>query len=118
MDPLVAAPPATRALVDIGAFRSNLDAVRSYVGDRVKILAVVKADAYGHGACRMAKEAIRWGVDFLGVARVHEGLELREAGIDHPTLVFEVPPAPHLEAAIERSSVQAGRRRPAGRSRA
>jgi alanine racemase len=101
MDPLAAAPPVTRALIDLAAFRANLDAVRSYVGANVKILAVVKADAYGHGAVRMAEEAVRWGVDYLGVARIHEGLELRMAGISHPTLVFEVPPAAQLEFALQ-----------------
>ncbi len=100
MDPLAAALPATRALVDIGAYRVNLDAVRSYVGAGVKVLAVVKADAYGHGARRMAEEAVRGGVDYLGVARIHEGIELRMAGITHPVLVFEVPPPAHLEAAL------------------
>lgn len=100
MDPLDVAPPATRAMIDLSAFRANLEAVRAYVGERVKILAVVKADAYGHGARRMAEEAIRWGVDYLGVARVHEGLELRTAGIGHPILVFEVPLPGQLEAAL------------------
>jgi alanine racemase len=101
MDPLAATPPATRALIDMGAFRSNLDAVRSYVGDRVRILAVVKADAYGHGARHLAEEAVRWGVDYLGVARIHEGVELRLAGVRLPILVFEVPPAPHLQIALQ-----------------
>jgi alanine racemase len=101
MDPLAVAPPVTRALIDLGAFRSNLDAVRSYVGERAKILAVVKADAYGHGARRLAGEAIRWGVDYLGVARIHEGLELRMAGITHPILVFEIPPDAHVETALQ-----------------
>ncbi len=100
MDPLAVALPATRALIDLAAFRANLDAVRSYVGAGVKVLAVVKADAYGHGACRTAEEAVRWGVDYLGVARIHEGIELRMAGITHPILVFEVPPAAHLETAL------------------
>ncbi len=100
MDPLSAAPPATRALIDLAAFRANLDAVRSYVGGKVRILAVVKADAYGHGACRMAEEAVRWGVDCLGVARIHEGLELRKAGISHPILVFEVVPPGNVEVAL------------------
>lgn len=103
MDPLEVALPATRALIDLAAYRANLDAVRSYVGSGVKILAVVKADAYGHGARRMAEEAVRWGVDYLGVARIHEGIELRTAGITHPILVFEVPPPSHLETALQQN---------------
>jgi alanine racemase len=100
MDPLVAAPPTTRAVIDLEAFRSNLDAVRSYIGSQVKVLAVVKADAYGHGALRIATEAIRRGVDYLGVARIHEGLELRMEGITDPILVFGVAPADQLETAV------------------
>lgn len=103
MDALIDASPSTRALISLGAFRHNLDAVRSYVGPKVKILAVVKADAYGHGALRLAAEAVRWGVHALGVARVHEGIDLRIGGITHPILVFELAPAQHLEKAIQQN---------------
>ncbi len=101
MDTTTSFPSATRALIDLAAFRHNLDAVRSYVGSSVKILAVVKANAYGHGARRVASEAVRWGVDYLGVARIHEAMELRMGGVTHPILVFEVAPAGQVEAAID-----------------
>jgi alanine racemase len=101
MDTTTSFPPATRALIDLAAFRHNLDAVRSYTGPSVKILAVVKANAYGHGARRVASEAVRWGVDYLGVARIHEAMELRMAGVTHPILVFEVAPAGQAEGAID-----------------
>jgi alanine racemase len=51
----------------------------------------VKADAYGHGAVRIAEEALRCGVEYLAVATVDEGLELREAGIGAPVLLFSQP---------------------------
>jgi alanine racemase len=54
----------------------------------VAICMPVKADAYGHGAVRIAEEAIRCGVDYLAVATVDEGLELRNAGISAPVLLF------------------------------
>lgn len=90
----------TRAVVSLSAFRNNLGVVRVHVGKGVKIMAIVKADAYGHGAVRMAAEAITAGADYLGVARVFEGVELRDAGIAKKTLVFEVVPRGEEETAI------------------
>jgi len=80
-----------------------MDAVRSTVGKNVKVLAVVKANAYGHGMPRIAKELVNYGVDYLGVARVGEGLELRKAGITHPILLFELTPIGQVERAIAES---------------
>nr|WP_300147615.1 alanine racemase [Propionicimonas sp.] len=70
--------------------RANLAAVRARVGDRL-VLAAVKADAYGHGAvevCRMIERT--GGADWLGIATVSEGLELRAAGITLPILKLSV----------------------------
>ncbi len=92
---------ATRAEIDIAAFRHNLDAVTSYTGPDVKVMAVVKANAYGHGSVRMSEEAIRHGVEYLAVARFHEGVELREAGIGHPLALFELLQDEHLLPSIE-----------------
>jgi alanine racemase len=91
---------ATQAIVDLPAFRHNLDAVRAYVGPSVGIMAVVKADGYGHGMLRMAEAALAHGVRHFGVARVHEGLELRAAGFTAPTLVFESPAPEAIPEAI------------------
>ena len=63
-------------------------------------MAVVKANAYGHGMIELSREAIRGGVDCLAVARVAEALEIRKSGIVHPLLVFEVPPPSMIDAAI------------------
>jgi alanine racemase len=93
--------PSTRALIDTDAFRHNLNSVRAYVGQGVKILAVVKANAYGHGAVELAREAVDWGVDYLGVARVHEGIELRNGGIRSNILLFESAPSEHNAPAIQ-----------------
>ena len=91
---------ATQAIVDLPAFRHNLDAVRAYVGPSVGIMAVVKADGYGHGMLRMAEAALAHGIRHFGVARVHEGLELRAAGFTAPTLVFESPAPEAIPEAI------------------
>lgn len=75
------------AEIDLRALTHNLGVVRKKIGDR-KILAVVKADAYGHGAVTISKHLIKNGVPALGVAFTKEGIELRESGIDSPILVF------------------------------
>ncbi len=92
--------PHTRALISLQAFRHNLQAVRAYVGKNVEILAVVKANAYGHGAVRLAAEAQAEGARYLGVARIGEGIELRDAGIEGPIVVFEVAPTGLEEEAL------------------
>jgi alanine racemase len=91
----------THAVVDLAAFRKNIAAVRSSIVPGTGIMAVVKADAYGHGMFRIAAEAVDNGVEYLGVARSYEGAQLREAGIENPILVFEIVPAEHQAAAIE-----------------
>jgi alanine racemase len=75
---------ATIAEIDLGAFRHNLRLLRSHLPDKVKIMAVVKADAYGHGALLCAKAALNEEVDCLGVGIIAEGIELRESGITAP----------------------------------
>jgi alanine racemase len=100
MDTITAPVPITRAIVDLSAFRSNLDAVRSYVGPSVRIMAVVKADGYGHGMIPIAREAEAWGVSAFGVARIQEGIELRRSGTSLPILVFEALPHDAINAAV------------------
>ncbi|MDE1976020.1 MAG: alanine racemase [Elusimicrobia bacterium] len=85
-------PPGLRptwAEVDLGALRRNLRAFRSRLGPAVKILFVVKADAYGHGAAACARAAQSSGLcDWLGVSSVEEGAALREKGVRLPVLVL------------------------------
>jgi len=77
----------TRAEVLLDAIGHNLRVVRDAVRGR-KVLAVVKADAYGHGVVRVAQRLQAEGVDGFGVALAEEGIELREAGIDRAILVL------------------------------
>jgi alanine racemase len=79
---------ATVAEIDLNAFQHNLRQIRSLLEPKVKIMAVVKADGYGHGALPCAKAAIEAGADWLGVAILEEGVELRESGISAPILVM------------------------------
>ncbi|MDR2178032.1 MAG: alanine racemase [Treponema sp.] len=78
---------ATRAFVYLNRFRENIRAVAGLTGKR-KICVPVKADAYGHGALPLARAALEAGADFLAVALVQEGEELRRGGIQAPILLF------------------------------
>ena len=80
---------ATRAEIDLSAFRHNLQTLRKYLDSQTQIMAVVKADAYGHGAIPCARIAVESGVaNYLGVAVVEEGIELRENGLSAPILIL------------------------------
>ena len=74
--------------VDLSAFASNIGRFRQLVGPSVKIYVVVKANAYGHGLVRMGEAAISAGADGLAVARVEEGIALRDAKLKCPVLVM------------------------------
>jgi alanine racemase len=81
-------PFLTYALVDLDAIAHNVRAVLSRTGPGVQTYAVVKANAYGHGAVPVARAALEAGAHRLAVARVDEAVQLRRAGIDAPMLVF------------------------------
>jgi alanine racemase len=78
----------TTAEVDLGALAYNYHQLRQCALPTVKFLTVVKADAYGHGAIPVSKRLEELGADFLGVATVAEGAELRNAGVKKPILVL------------------------------
>lgn len=101
MDPQNSEFPSPRAVIDCAAFRFNLEAVRSYVGPHPRIMAVIKANGYGHGMVHLAGEAAAAGITDFGVARVHEGLELRAAGFGQRILVFESAPPGAVRNAID-----------------
>ena len=76
----------TRILVDLAALSANLAAIRRHVG--LPVMAIVKANAYGHGLVPVARHLQAQGADQLGVAFLEEGISLREAGISLPILVM------------------------------
>lgn len=78
----------THIEVDLGALAANIRALKRHIGPRVELIAVVKANAYGHGACQVARTALAHGATRLAVARVEEGVALRNAGIAAPALVM------------------------------
>ena len=73
--------------VDLDIIEKNFDALKALTKDGVKSMAVVKADAYGHGAVRVAQK-LKDKADFFAVATAREGMELRENGIENPILVL------------------------------
>jgi len=76
------------AEISLGQLKENLALIRRHVGPERKVLAVVKADAYGHGAVPVARALEEARVDALGVACVAEGIELRQAGLRAPIVVL------------------------------
>jgi alanine racemase len=78
------------AEVDLDAVRANVRSLRALVAPAT-LCAVVKADGYGHGAVPVSRAAVEAGADWLAVALVEEGVQLREAGIEAPILVLSEP---------------------------
>jgi alanine racemase len=79
--------------VDLEAVAFNVQQIKEIVGPEVQILAVLKADAYGHGAITVARTALNNGASFCGVASVNEAIRMRESGVDAPILVLGYTPA-------------------------
>ena len=78
--------------VNLDSIEKNILCLKKYLKPKAKLFAVVKADAYGHGAVMIAPVLLASGVDFLGVSSIDEGLQLREAKIDAPILVLGAVP--------------------------
>ena len=76
----------TEAVIDLDALASNFHSSRAFIGPDVKCMAVVKADAYGHGAIECARRLEAEGIDWFGVAIPEEGFEIRKAGVKTPIL--------------------------------
>jgi alanine racemase len=81
-----------RAEVDLEAIAQNVTKLRNITDPAAKVMAVVKADAYGHGAKKVAKTALINGAEVLGVARINEAIALRQAGFTVPIQIFGYTP--------------------------
>jgi alanine racemase len=86
--------------IDLSAIANNTRQIQSLVGPDVRILASLKADAYGHGALKVARTVLHNGASMLGVATVSEATPLREAGIGAPILVFGYVPHWQMREAV------------------
>ncbi|MGQ9455806.1 MAG: alanine racemase [Armatimonadota bacterium] len=87
--------------VDLSALRHNFAQVRAFVGENVRVMAVVKANAYGHGYARVARVFQDSGAYALAVTRIEEGLILREAGIEIPIVLLAPVQADNIRTAIQ-----------------
>lgn len=74
--------------IDVSAIKNNLQQVRQYLDDRVRLIAVIKANAYGHGSTEVARILYQNGVDFFAVSYLEEALEIRNAGIRASIMLF------------------------------
>ncbi|MFH1154089.1 MAG: alanine racemase [Pseudomonadota bacterium] len=80
--------PLIWAQIDLDAIAANVHALKQLIPESTRFMAVVKADAYGHGSVAVAQKALAAGAHCLGVARLHEAETLRNAGIEAPILIF------------------------------
>lgn len=92
------------AKISLDAIDSNFDEVKAKVGNKTKVMAVVKADAYGHGSVEVAK-LLKNKVDYFAVATLSEGIELRDAGIDNPILILGYTSPMEFEQLIENNII-------------
>ena len=97
-------PNLTWVEINLAAIQNNLRRMQTLTDTRAgtpfRVMAVVKANAYGHGAVEVAQAAAVAGADWMGVARAFEGLTLREAGVVLPTLVLGFTPPEGTRAAL------------------
>ena len=89
------------AEINLAAIRHNLSEIRRHIQPTAKLCAVVKANAYGHGAVEVSKVAEEIGADFLAVATVEESLQLRRAGFNLPILILGLIPYDAAEIVVE-----------------
>ena len=87
------------ARIDLSRLSENIELLKKM--SKTKLLAVVKADAYGHGLVEVAKTAETAGADWLGVALLEEAITLRKNGITSPVLAWLVPPGSDFQSAVD-----------------
>src|ERR1700753_1934715 len=87
--------------IDLAAFSRNLDVVRRMLPEGSRLIAVLKANGYGHGAVELARRCERCPVAMIAVALLEEAVELRRAGIDLPLLCFGALGDAALRRAVE-----------------
>src|SRR5512139_3153770 len=93
----------TWAEIDLDAIAFNVRQFRRFIGEGISIFAVVKANAYGHGAVPVTQAALAAGADRVAVHRLVEALELRQAGIGAPILIMGYTPPGGAEAVVRKA---------------
>ena len=74
--------------IDHQALAHNVRTLKGILAPETKLMTVIKADAYGHGAITVAKTVLESGADYLAIATLSEGIELRQGGINHPMMIL------------------------------
>ncbi len=100
LNSMIAAFHRAEAIVDLDRITANVAHLKEIAG--VDLMAVVKADAYGHGLVPVAHAALKGGATYLGVALLEEAIALRDAGITAPILAWLVPPGSDFTTAVDR----------------
>ncbi|MDL1983925.1 MAG: alanine racemase [Deltaproteobacteria bacterium] len=93
--------PLVWAEVDLKAIAHNIRELRRITNPKARFMAVVKANAYGHGIIEVARQSLENGAEALGVANIEEGIQLRKAGINAPVLIFGYTSPVHVKKLIE-----------------
>jgi alanine racemase len=96
----------THAEINLAAIKHNIGEIKRLLKPGARFMAVVKANAYGHGAAAVARSAVEAGADYLGVANLKEALELREAGILAPILILTESPTSVADEIIQHDLTQ------------
>ena len=97
----------TWAEIDLDALARNYKALKKHIGDDVKFMGIVKADAYGHGSVQVSRCLQDAGADYLAVSSIDEAMELRTNGITMPILILGHTPRDQVEKLIENDITQA-----------
>ncbi|OGB89395.1 alanine racemase [candidate division WOR-1 bacterium RIFCSPHIGHO2_01_FULL_53_15] len=96
----------TYAEISLEAIKHNIAAIKRFLAPGVRFMAVVKANAYGHGAVAVSRAAVEAGADYLGVANLKEALELREAGVLSPVLILTESPTSVADEVVQHGLTQ------------
>jgi alanine racemase len=92
--------------IDLSVLGHNVRAIKQHLGGHPKLMAVVKADAYGHGAVEVAKTVLGAGATWLAIATISEGVQLRNAGITAPILILGAIRSPEEFQALVKYDLQ------------
>lgn len=95
------------AQIDLNALQYNYNVVKSMINPRSKIMCVVKADAYGHGAKRLSKEFSKLGADWFAVSNLEEAMQIRKAGVNKPILILGYTPVNMVQVLSDNNISQA-----------
>ena len=95
-----------QANIDLDAIRTNISRIKSCINKETKLMVIVKADAYGHGAVAVSKALENGIVDAYGVAIIEEAIELRNAGITKPILILGYTPKEQYDLVVSYDVMQ------------